>query len=397
VSGSGAPGPADRLPSIYALTDRQAAGGLSHPEIAARLFRVGVRLVQVREKALREALPDRVLLDQVEECVRLARESGSRLVVNDRVDVARLAGTGVHLGGDDLAPAAANAQRVPGTLLGVSTHSIEEARAAFRLAEPDYVAFGPVFASGTKTARGPRGLDALAAVASLAERTKPLVAIGGIEAGTLASVLDAGADSAAVVGALYRDGRIEENARVLLDSARRRRRPGRVYLVGFMASGKSSIGARVAERLGVPFVDLDREIERTSGKTVRALFESEGEAAFRDRETAFLAATEALPDAIVATGGGCYVRDDNRERIRRLGAAVLLDVDLPVLLQRLSGKIDRPLFSSPEQAAALWADRSPFYRMGSIPVALADGSVEESADRVLIALEARVRGDSCGI
>jgi shikimate kinase len=99
----------------------------------------------------------------------------------------------------------------------------------------------------------------------------------------------------------------------------------------------------------------------------------------------------------VATGGGCYVRDANRDRIRRLGAAILLDVELPVLLDRLSGKIDRPLFSNPEQAAALWAERSPFYRMGSIPVALTDGSVEESADAVLIALDARVRGDSCGI
>jgi shikimate kinase len=175
----------------------------------------------------------------------------------------------------------------------------------------------------------------------------------------------------------------------MLDAARRWRRPGRVYLVGFMASGKTTVGRRIAERLGVPFVDLDHEIERTSGKTIRALFEDEGEAAFRAREAAFLEATEALPDAVVATGGGCYVRDDNRVRIGRLGTAVYLDVGLPLLLARLAGKTDRPLFRGPEQAAALWAERTPFYRMGSVPVNLQDASIEESADRVLTALDER--------
>jgi shikimate kinase len=361
---------------------------LSHPTIARRLLGVGVRCLQVREKEL----PDRRLLDEVEECAALAGAAGATLLVNDRVDVARLAGVGVHLGGDDLPPEAAAALRIPGAWLGVSTHSLEEARAAFGRPEPGglaYVAFGPVFASGTKTARDARGLEELGRVAAAPERRTPLVAIGGIGPETVASVLDAGADAAAAIAAFYREGRIEENARAMLDAARRRERPGRVYLVGFMGSGKTTIGRRVADRLGVPFVDLDTEIERTSGKTIRALFEAEGEAAFREREAAFLGATEALPDAIVATGGGCYVRDDNRARIARLGAAVFLDVGLPVLLSRLSRKSDRPLFRGPEQAAALWAERSPFYRMGSLPVNLQDASIEESADRVLMALDER--------
>lgn len=385
-----------RLPPIYAITDRKAAGGLDHAEIARRLFAVGIRWLQVREKEL----PDRILLEQVEECARLARGAGAILLVNDRVDVARVAGVGVHLGGDDLPPEAAAPLRIPGTLLGVSTHSLEEARAAFARPEPgglalslslSYVAFGPVFASGTKTVRSERGLDELRRVAAIEGRSKPLVAIGGIEPDTVAGVLDAGADSAAAIAAFYREGRIEANARAMLDAARRRSKPGRVYLVGFMASGKTTVGRRVAERLGVPFVDLDTEIERTSGKTIRALFEAEGEAAFREREAAFLRATEALPDAIVATGGGCYVRDDNRAWIARRGVAVLLDVSLPVLLARLAGKLDRPLFAGSEQAAALWAERTPFYRMGSLPVNLQDASIEESADRVLTALDERVR------
>src|SRR5512142_52206 len=105
-----------------------------------------------------------------------------------------------------------------------------------------------------------------------------------------------------------------------------------------MASGKTSVGKRLAERLGVPFVDVDAEIERTSGRTIRALFESDGEREFRRRETTFLEATEALPDAVVATGGGCWVREENRRAIERLGTAVFLDVPLPVLLERLAGK-----------------------------------------------------------
>jgi thiamine-phosphate diphosphorylase len=384
------------LPHIYAITDRAAAGGLDHPAIARRLFAVGVRCLQVREKQL----PDRDLLEQVEECARLARESGAILVVNDRVDVARVAGVGVHLGGDDLPSEAAARLRIPGTWLGVSTHSLEEAEGAFArpVADgPEYVAFGPVFASGTKTAREARGLDALAAVSKLgrlaaaAGPRRPLVAIGGIEPETVPAVLSAGADSAAAIAAFHREGRLEENARAMLDAARRWRRSGRVYLVGFMASGKTTVGRRIAERLGIPFVDLDAEIERTSGKTIRALFEAEGEAAFRARESAFLRATEALPEAIVATGGGCYVRDDNRSRIARLGTPVHLDVGLPLLLARLAGKTDRPLFRGPEQAAALWAERTPFYRMGSLPVNLQDASIEESADRVLTALDERFR------
>jgi shikimate kinase len=194
-----------------------------------------------------------------------------------------------------------------------------------------------------------------------------------------------------MIAALQEGGRIEENARAVLDAARRRERPGRIYLVGFMGSGKTTVGRRVAERLGVPFIDLDAEIERTSGLTVRALFESLGEDVFRQRESVFLEATEGLPDAVIATGGGCWISEPNRKRIGTLGTAVFLDPPLPVLLSRLEGKRDRPLFQSAEQAAALWAERAPFYRMASVCVPVTEESIETAADRVLIALDARAR------
>jgi MoxR-like ATPase len=85
-------------------------------------------------------------------------------------------------------------------------------------------------------------------------RRKPLVAVGGITADNLESVLDAGADSVAMIAGLLRGGAIEENTRRVLDRIRRRRPPGRIYLVGFMGCGKTAIGRRLAARLGVPFV-----------------------------------------------------------------------------------------------------------------------------------------------
>jgi thiamine-phosphate pyrophosphorylase len=368
-----------RLPPIYAITDR-AASGLDHPQLAARLFAVGIRLLQVREKDS----SDRDLLAAVEQVGGAARACGARVIVNDRPDVALLAGVGVHLGHEDLPAGEARRLLGPSAAIGVSTHDLAAARAAFDEGIADYVAFGPVFESGTKTVRPARGVEELARVAAV--KTRPLVAIGGIAEETVGPVLDAGADSAAVIGALYAAGRVEENARRLLDRARRRSPPGRVYLVGFMGAGKTAVGRRVAQRLGVPFVDLDEEIERTSGITVRALFEKSGESAFRRREALFLEATSALSDAVVATGGGCYTFDQNRRAIARLGRGVYLDVPLAVLLSRLEGKTDRPLFQGPAQAAQLFAEREPFYRMAPVHVPLVGTSVEESADRVLSAV-----------
>lgn len=314
------------------------------------------------------------------------------VLVNDRVDVARLAGVGVHLGDHDLPASVARRLLAGGAPVGVSTHDGAAARVAFADPAADYVAFGPVFASPTKPGHPPRGIEALAAVAR--GKTKPLVAVGGITAENLDAVFDAGADSAAVIGALSRGGRLEENARLLLDRARRRGRVGRIYLVGFMGSGKTTVGSRLAERLGVPFVDLDTEIERTSGLTVRALFDEFGEAAFRERESVFLEGTEAIPDAVISTGGGSFVSDRNRRTIARLGTPVHLDVSFEVIRGRVAGKLDRPLFPSVDYAAGLYADRAPFYRMSPVRVALAGSeSIEQTTDRVLSAVfDPRERG-----
>lgn len=371
-----------RLPPVYALTDRAASGVADPAALASRLFAVGVRALQLREKAL----PDRELLAAADAIAGLAREARAHFFVNDRADVARLAGAGLHLGEEDLPAAEARRVLVEGAPIGVSTHDVEAARRAFADPAADYVAFGPVFESATKTERPARGLEELARAA--AGRTKPLVAIGGITVDRLDAVWDAGADAAAMVGGLYAGGRLEENARAALDRARRRRPPRRIYLVGFMAAGKTTIGRRVAERLGLPFVDLDEEIERQSGRTIRAFFESSGEPAFRALEAELLAATGALPAAVVAAGGGAYAQEANRRAIARLGAAVFLDVSLETVHGRLKRKTDRPLFVSEEQLAALFAARAPSYRMAPVSVRLGGAeTVEQAADRVLTALD----------
>ncbi|PYQ37318.1 MAG: hypothetical protein DMF55_01485 [Acidobacteria bacterium] len=370
-----------RLPPIYAITPGTARGGEEVVEMAARLFEAGIRVLQVREKQL----PDRDLLRTVEGADLLAREFGATVIVDDRVDVARIAALGVHLGGNDLPSRIARELLPADAPVGVSTHDLAAARAAFSDASCDYVAFGPVFESSTKPGRPPRGVEALAQVAR--EKTKPLVAVGGITEESLDPVFDAGADSAAIVGALAQGGFLTRNARRLLDHARRRDPPGRVYLVGFMGSGKTAIGRRISERLRFPFVDLDSEIERTSGLTVRALFEALGEPAFRERESAFLDGTEALPAAVVSTGGGSFVSERNRAAIARLGLPVFLDIPFDAVRERLVEKGDRPLFTSVEQAARLFAERAPFYKMAPVRVALTGReSIEESTDKVLSAV-----------
>ena len=157
------------------------------------------------------------------EVLRLAREvvaiaAGRALVlVNDRADLALLSGAdGVHVGDEDLPPAEARRLVGPELLVGRTTRTLAEARAAL-LEGADHVGFGPIFATRTKAlAVAPRGVLALREV--VAALAAPVVAIGGIGADTIGSVAGAGAACAAVVGALFASGDPIENARLLRDA-----------------------------------------------------------------------------------------------------------------------------------------------------------------------------------
>jgi thiamine-phosphate pyrophosphorylase len=188
------------LPHLYPIVDAEllAAHNVPLDTFARELRAAGVTLLQYRDK---NGSPQEIL-----RAASILREamSGSdcRLIMNDRADLAVLANfDGVHVGQGDLSPA--DARRVVGLdrIVGVSTHTPEQARIADQ-SSADYIAIGPVFATGTKPDASPVvGLDGVRRARSLT--TKPLVAIGGITRANARSVIDAGADSIAVISSLF--------------------------------------------------------------------------------------------------------------------------------------------------------------------------------------------------
>jgi thiamine-phosphate pyrophosphorylase len=186
-----------QIPKLYAITDRQWSN-CTHEEIVRMLLDGGASLIQLRDK---EA-SGREMLDQAIACLKLTREAGATLIINDRVDVALTAGAdGVHLGQDDLSVAEAREILGEDKIIGVSTHSIDQFRAALETSA-NYIALGPVFPTLTKENSAPVvGLELVREARKLTDR--PLVAIGGINLGRAPEVIEAGADCVAVISALY--------------------------------------------------------------------------------------------------------------------------------------------------------------------------------------------------
>jgi thiamine-phosphate pyrophosphorylase len=190
-----------RLPGLYAITDVQLSG-LSHAEQVAALCCGGATIIQLREKVLSAE----EFYRQAKEALRVARGFGARVLINDRVDIAMaVEAHGVHLGQDDLPPAAARRLLGEQAIIGFSTHNDGQVRRALEEQPVDYIAIGPIFSTKTKDQPGPTvGLDGLRGVRRLVAEV-PLVAIGGITLKNASEVLAAGADSVAVVSELVAD------------------------------------------------------------------------------------------------------------------------------------------------------------------------------------------------
>ena len=200
------------VPTVYPISDRKLSG-LSHADQVALLIEGGATLIQLRDK---ESSPQ-VFFKEAEAALRIARDHNVKIIINDRVDIAMaLNADGVHLGQTDLPPDAARLLLAPGSIVGVSTHNLAQVQVA--LTSPvDYVALGPIFRTGTKSDHElPVGLNQLTEAKRILGKI-PLVAIGGISGDKVREVLNAGADSVALISALYSDpAQISENTRKML-------------------------------------------------------------------------------------------------------------------------------------------------------------------------------------
>jgi shikimate kinase len=138
-----------------------------------------------------------------------------------------------------------------------------------------------------------------------------------------------------------------------------------LFFVGPMGAGKSTLGKRVAEMLGLRFFDLDHEIQEHCGAEIALIFEVEGEAGFRRRESAVLAEFAARSGIVLATGGGAILDAENRRSLRERGFVVFLETTVAEQLERLARDRKRPLLAAPdrhERLLALAAQRDPLYR-----------------------------------
>lgn len=138
-----------------------------------------------------------------------------------------------------------------------------------------------------------------------------------------------------------------------------------LVLVGPMGAGKSAIGRRLAERLGLPFADVDEDIEAATGASIPVIFDCEGEAGFRARERSTLAARLAGEALVLATGGGAVLDPDNRRLLRERGYVVWLRSRVETQLERLGRCSNRPLLQRPDREQVLRglaAEREPLYR-----------------------------------
>ncbi len=202
-----------RLPShFYAMID--PAGGHDPVSLAETLLDAGARVMQLR---LKDA-PGRDFLAAARAIAELCRRRGAILIVNDRVDIAILAGAhGVHLGQQDLPLEAARRIAGPGHIIGISTHTVEQARAAEN-GGADYIGFGPMYPGGLKNIAAGMGLDNLRAIRAAVRI--PIVAIGGITEARVPETLAAGADAAALITDVVNAPDIAAKVRAILALAR---------------------------------------------------------------------------------------------------------------------------------------------------------------------------------
>ncbi|HVZ04792.1 3-dehydroquinate synthase [Hyphomicrobium sp.] len=182
-----------------------------------------------------------------------------------------------------------------------------------------------------------------------------------------------------------------------IDIAKKRLGKRSIVLVGLMGCGKSSIGKRLAFKLGLPFIDADEEIERAAAKTINDIFADHGEAHFRDGERKVIARLLRDGPQVLATGGGAYMHPETRQRIREKGVSVWLRADLPVLMRRVMKRDTRPLLRDGNAEATmrkLIESRYPIYAEADMTVDSRDEPHDLAVAEIVNRLAAGGHGSS---
>ncbi len=172
--------------------------------------------------------------------------------------------------------------------------------------------------------------------------------------------------------------------------------PRTIVFVGLMGVGKTCIGRRLAQRLDLPFVDADREIEEAAGCSIPELFARHGETAFREGERRVILRLLDAPVQVLSTGGGAFMDPQTRARIAERGISVWLRADLDLMLRRVARRNDRPLLQVDDPRGKLQeliAERYPVYRLTDVTVDSVDGPPEVTVERTMEALAAHLARD----
>jgi shikimate kinase len=169
-----------------------------------------------------------------------------------------------------------------------------------------------------------------------------------------------------------------------------------VVLVGMMGAGKSTIGRRLAARLRLPFQDADAEIELAhAGMTIPEIFAAHGEPYFRDGEARVIARLLDNGPGVLATGGGAFMREGTRNRIRDKAVSVWLKADADTIMKRVKRRADRPLLQTADPAATigrLIEERHPVYELADLTISSRDVLHEKIVEECIAALHARICG-----
>jgi len=358
------------LPPIYPITDATRTEPLSAQ--IRRLGEAGFPLVQFRGKPL-DAQAQWI---QLGAALAESQANGGwpMICVNDRADLALLASReglapwGLHLGQEDLPPT--EARRLPGLEclhVGTSTHAPLE----WEGVDPacDHAGIGPFRGTQTKADHAaPVGLEGLRlGCAALRARDISPIAIGGLSLGDALACFQVGAESLAMVSEMFRSGdpgSLGWEAQIQRWWVRPPFRRGQgLALIGGSGAGKTTLGRELAQRLALPFQDLDGAIEVQEGRPVAEIFAIQGEGAFRSLESTLLPGLLERP-AVVALGGGAWEAPANRAAVAAAGFAPLWLAETPGRAwARAAHDPSRPLAQDRGAFMARWAARMPAWSL----------------------------------